>query len=73
MEDFTRSALAGVAIGGLAFIVVNFNRFLIDKLSMLNALAIETAVGMVRTTLENTEMRRQRRHRNEQLEKVTRQ
>ena len=62
MEDFARGVLTGVAIGGFAAVVVKVNMFTIDKLSMLNNLAIETAVGMARTTLENIEMRRQRRH-----------
>ena len=58
MEDFTRGVLTGVAIGGFAAAVVKVNMFAIDKLSMLNNLAIETAVGMALTTLENIKMRR---------------
>ena len=58
MEDFARGVLTGVAIGGFTAAVVKINMFTIDKLSMLNNLAIETAVGMGRTTLENIKMRR---------------
>ena len=58
MEDITRGVLTGVAIGGFTAAVVKINMFTIDKLSMLNNLALETAVGMGRTTLENIKMRR---------------
>ena len=61
MEDFARGVLTGVAIGGFAAVVVKVNMFTIDKLSMLNNLAIETAVGMALTTLENIKIRRLRR------------
>ena len=58
MEDFARGALTGIAIGGLTTAVVKINMFTIDKLSMLNNLAIETAVGMTLSTLENIKIRR---------------
>ena len=58
MDDIARGVLAGVAIGGFAAAVVKVNMFVIDKLSMLNNLALETAVGMGRTTLEDIQMRR---------------
>ena len=60
MEDIAPGVLAGVALGGFAAVVVKVNMFTIDKLSMLNNLAIETAVGMGRTTLENIKIRRLR-------------
>ena len=61
MEDIARGVLTGVAIGGFAAAVVKINMFTIDKLSMLNNLAIETAVGMALTTLTNIKIRRLRR------------
>ena len=61
MEDIARGVLTGVAIGGFAAAVVKINMFTIDKLSMLNGLALETAVGMGKAAWENTEMRRQKR------------
>ena len=61
MEDIARGVLAGVAIGGFASSVVNVNMFVIDKLSMLNGLAIETAFNIGKAAWENTEMRRQKR------------
>ena len=63
MEDIARGVLAGVAIGGFAAVVVKVNMFTIDKLSMLNNLAIETAFNIGRTTLENIKMRRRERKR----------
>ena len=61
MEDIARGVLTGVAIGGFAAAVVKINMFTIDKLSMLNGLALETAVGMGKAAWENIEMRRQKR------------
>ena len=61
MEDIARGVLTGVAIEGFAAAVVKINMFTIDKLSMLNNLAIETAVGMALTTLANIKIRRLRR------------
>ena len=58
MEDIARGVLAGVALGGFAAVVVKVNMFTIDKLSMLNNLAIETAFNIGRAALENIEMRR---------------
>ena len=52
MEDIARGVLTGVAIGGFAAAVVKINMFTVDKLSMLNALAIETAIGMGRGAWE---------------------
>ena len=57
MEDFARGVLTGIAIGGFAAVVVKVNMFTIDKLSMLNNLAIETAVGMGRAALEDIQIR----------------
>ena len=59
MEDIARGVLAGVAIGGFAAVVVKVNMFTIDKLSMLNNLAIETAFNIGKAAWENIEMRRQ--------------
>ena len=61
MEDIAQGVLTGVAIGGFAAAVVKVNMFVIDKLSMLNNLAIETAVGMGRAALEDIQRRRRRR------------
>ena len=52
MEDLARAVLTGVAIGGFAAAVVKVNMFVIDKLSMLNNIALETTVGMALTTLD---------------------
>ena len=41
-----RAVLTGVAIGVFTAAVVKVNLFVIDKLSTINALALETAVGM---------------------------
>ena len=61
MEDIARGALTGIAIGGFTAAVVKINMFAIDKLSLLNSLAFETAVGMGRTALEDIKIRRLRR------------
>ena len=61
MEDIARGVLAGVAIGGFAAVVVKVNMFTIDKLSMLNNLAIETAINIGRAALEDIQMKRRRR------------
>ena len=58
MEDLARAVLTGVAIGGFAAAVVKVNMFVIDKLSMLNTIALETTVGMALTTLEIIKFRR---------------
>ena len=63
MEDIARGVLAGVAIGGFTAVVVKVNMFTIDKLSMLNNLAIETAFNIGRAALEDIQMRRRRRGR----------
>ena len=60
MEHFVRSVLAGVAVGVFTAAVVNL--FVLDKLAIINTLAIETIkmrqqeVGM--STLEPTRIRR---------------
>ena len=59
MADFARSVLAGVAVGVFTAAVVKVNLFVIDKLVMINALALETAVVMGMSTLETIKMRRQ--------------
>ena len=59
MEDCVRAVLTGVAIGVFTAAVVKVNLFVIDKLSMINALALETAVGMSVFSLETIKMRRQ--------------
>ena len=59
MADFARSVLAGVAVGVFTVAVVKVNLFVIDKLAMINALALETAVVMGMSTLETIKMRRQ--------------
>ena len=59
MADFTQSVLAGVAVGVFTAAVVKVNLFVIDKLVMINALALETAVVMSMSTLETIKMRRQ--------------
>ena len=59
MADFARSVLAGVAVGVFAAAVVKVNLFVIDKLVMINTLALETAVVMGMSTLETIKMRRQ--------------
>ena len=59
MSDFARSVLAGVAVGVFAAAVVKVNLFVINKLVMINALALETAVVMGMSTLETIKMRRQ--------------
>ena len=59
MVDFARAVLAGVAVGVFAAAVVKVNLFVIDKLAMINALALETAVVMGMSTLETIKMRRQ--------------
>ena len=59
MADFARSVLAGVAVGVFTAAVVKVNLFVIDKLVMINALALETAVVMSMSTLETIKMRRQ--------------
>ena len=59
MADFARSVLAGVAIGVFTAAVVKVNLFVLDKLVMINALALETAVVMGMSTLEFIKMRRQ--------------
>ena len=59
MSDFARSVLAGVAVGVFTAAVVKVNLFVIDKLVMINALALETAVVMGMSTLETIKMRRQ--------------
>ena len=61
MEDIARAVLTGVAIGGFTAAVVKVNMFVIDKLSMLNNIALETTVGMVLTTLEIIKYRRRQR------------
>ena len=63
MEDIARAIHAGVAIGGFAAVVVKVNMFTIDKLSMLNNLAIKTAFNIGRAALEDIQMRRRRRGR----------
>ena len=63
MEDIARGVLAGVALGGFAAVVVKVNMFVIDKLSMLNNLAVETAFNIGQVAWENKEMRRRRRGR----------
>ena len=60
MDDIARGALTGIAIGGFAAAVVKINMFAIDKRSLLNSLAFETAFGLASTTLENIKTRRQR-------------
>ena len=59
MEDFARAVLTGVAVGVFTAAVVKTNLFVIDKLITINALAIETAVGMGVFSLETIKMRRQ--------------
>ena len=59
MEDCVRAVLTGVAIGVFTAAVVKVNLFVIDKLSMINTLALETAVGMSVFSLETIKMRRQ--------------
>ena len=59
MADFARSVLAGVAVGVFTAAVVKVNLFVIDKLVMINTLALETAVVMGMSTLETIKMRRQ--------------
>ena len=59
MEDCVRAVLTGVAIGVVTAAVVKVNLFVIDKLSTINALALETAVGMSVFSLETIKMRRQ--------------
>ena len=59
MEDFARSVLAGVAVGVFTAAVVKVNLFVLDKLATINALALETAVGMGVFSLEIIKMRRQ--------------
>ena len=59
MEDCVRAVLTGVAIGVFTAAVVKVNLFVIDKLSMINTLALETAVGMGVFSLETIKMRRQ--------------
>ena len=59
MEDCVRAVLTGVAIGVFTAAVVKVNLFVIDKLSTINALALETAVGMSVFSLETIKMRRQ--------------
>ena len=54
-----RAVLTGVAIGVFTAAVVKVNLFVIDKLSMINTLALETAVGMSVFSLETIKMRRQ--------------
>ena len=54
-----RAVLTGVAIGVFTAAVVKVNLFVIDKLSTINALALETAVGMSVFSLETIKMRRQ--------------
>ena len=59
MEDFARAVLAGVAVGVFTAAVVKVNLFVLDKLATINALALETAVGMGVFSLETIKMRRQ--------------
>ena len=59
MADFARSVLAGVAVGVFTAAVVKVNLFVLDKLATINTLALETAVVMGMSTLENIKMRRQ--------------
>ena len=59
MEDIARGALTGIAIGGFVAAVVKINMFAIDKLSLLNSLAFETAFGLASTTLENIKTRQE--------------
>ena len=59
MDDCVRAVLTGVAIGVFTAAVVKVNLFVIDKLSTINALALETAVGMSVFSLETIKMRRQ--------------
>ena len=59
MEDFARSVLAGTAVGVFTAAVVKVNLFVLDKLATINALALETAVGMGLFSLETIKMRRQ--------------
>ena len=59
MEDFARAVLAGAAVGVFTAAVVKVNLFVLDKLATINALALETAVGMGVFSLENIKMRRQ--------------
>ena len=54
-----RAVLTGVAIGVFTAAVVKVKLFVIDKLSTINALALETAVGMSVFSLETIKMRRQ--------------
>ena len=54
-----RAVLTGVAIGVFTAAVVKVNLFVIDKLSTINSLALETAVGMSVFSLETIKMRRQ--------------
>ena len=58
MDDCVRAVLTGVAIGVFTAAVVKVNLFVIDKLSTINALALETAVGMSVFSLETIKMRR---------------
>ena len=60
MEDCVRAVLTGVAIGVFTTAVVKVNLFVIDKLATINALALETAVGMGVFSLETIKMRRQK-------------
>ena len=59
MEDFARAVLAGAAVGVFTAAVVKVNLFVLDKLATINALALETAVGMGVFSLETIKMRRQ--------------
>ena len=59
MEDFARAVLTGFAVGVFTAAVVKTNLFVLDKLATINALALETAVGMGVFSLETIKMRRQ--------------
>ena len=59
MEDCARAVLTGFAVGVFTAAVVKVNLFVFDKLATINALALETAVGMGLFSLETIKMRRQ--------------
>ena len=59
MADFARAFFTGVAIGVFTVEVVKVNLFVLDKLVKTNALALETALVMGRSTLETIKIRQQ--------------
>ena len=70
MEGLLKASLAGIALGGIAAIVVEVNQIALKTLWKLNYIAAETAWGMFKASLTNIhrEQRLQQQRRRQWLQ-----